>query len=622
MYFKKNRKMNGFVVKSPKINEEANKVIIDEEEQRVLEIIKSDYSTDSEFDPEFQSDNEPPQDKIQEERLVVKKDKFRIYKSIIRIGKKMHMPSKYDKIVYRFKDLEAPATLEDVFTEQDPKIYAQMGISPDIDGEILYGLQSMKKGEIGGFKVEFIHYDKKKHKRILAKERYFLLELLEWETIIDIFGDFLTMKHISTRGVGYKRFNSYDEVAFTLKLKNLKSSEILLDLEIKEPRMLKKDELDSPILEILHSMKQEEECWIEIKPRYFLEKKDKLSEKLTKNLESLNSSDHDEYVYSLEVSLQEILGIDDIFRDQTVLFKSETKTYSTAQPSKHSRIYFALKITLSDGRVAYDNFTSLERPPISKEDDFEFYEHFGCEKAFIDCYYFSQALTGSLELSKKYQKGKIIISDPKRITYGRDLRLINKFLEKENNEALQSNLFPITYDIFVHTFSIGDNAFSMGVEDKKKCYADRKPVIVKMLKKKDYVKALTLLEFLNDILEKGDEEKAELKDLRTSCFLNLSLCYWKLGNWKKMREASKKLLDKLDPLHFKAWYRYLTAQYHLTEFEEVIEKVSELSQDFNKNNEKKFEEEYPEFLKLQKKAKSDLEKVKLKEKKMFTGLFS
>ncbi len=61
----------------------------------------SEYETGSEWDPDFHSENEPPQDKIHEERLIIKNASWRLFKKIIKLGLKGDMPSKYNKVTYR-----------------------------------------------------------------------------------------------------------------------------------------------------------------------------------------------------------------------------------------------------------------------------------------------------------------------------------------------------------------------------------------------------------------------------------------------------------------------------------------------------------------------------------------
>ena len=90
---------------------------MEEKEQEVI-ATDSEYHTASEFMPEFNSDHEPPTDKIAEERMVLKTPKIRIYKRILKIGKGMYMPAKYDKVRCRWKKVPEetinPRELDDI----------------------------------------------------------------------------------------------------------------------------------------------------------------------------------------------------------------------------------------------------------------------------------------------------------------------------------------------------------------------------------------------------------------------------------------------------------------------------------------------------------------------------
>lgn len=78
----------------------------------------SEYHTASEFQPEFHSDNEPPEDKLIETKIIVKHNNLRVYKQILKIGKGLFMPAKYDKIEYRVRELDEesvnPRSLDDI----------------------------------------------------------------------------------------------------------------------------------------------------------------------------------------------------------------------------------------------------------------------------------------------------------------------------------------------------------------------------------------------------------------------------------------------------------------------------------------------------------------------------
>jgi hypothetical protein len=65
---------------------------------------QSEYETGSEWNPDFLSDNEPPQDEVHEERLIIKNPHLRIFKKIVKLGQRGDMPSKYNMVKYRFQE--------------------------------------------------------------------------------------------------------------------------------------------------------------------------------------------------------------------------------------------------------------------------------------------------------------------------------------------------------------------------------------------------------------------------------------------------------------------------------------------------------------------------------------
>ena len=83
------------------------------------QVINSEYETASEFQPDFESDAEPPQDKIQEKKMIHKDKTFRVYKKILKLGaREWFMPAKYDRIQYKHKickvETEEKEFLDDV----------------------------------------------------------------------------------------------------------------------------------------------------------------------------------------------------------------------------------------------------------------------------------------------------------------------------------------------------------------------------------------------------------------------------------------------------------------------------------------------------------------------------
>lgn len=234
----------------------------------------SEYETASEFEQDFESDHEPPKDQLFLKKMVHKSQKLRIYKSIAKIGKSyLEMPAKFDQVVLRIKKmndnsleknlqkeiekdtfenslladfckLEALSSTpsEDFESEtleqkeaaicKEQELLSQlkrddkanvrvlrMGVDFRSDALVL-SVANMKKGEISFFEVEEVGYHEKTKERKLFGTQYYLVELIDFITIIDIFGDEQAYKIQLDKGKGIRRVNKADGIQTRLALKN------------------------------------------------------------------------------------------------------------------------------------------------------------------------------------------------------------------------------------------------------------------------------------------------------------------------------------------------------------------------------------------------------------------
>ena len=75
-------------------------------EDKEINYEDSDYHTASEFIEDFESDNEPPVDKLAEKKMIYKGKNIRVYKWILKIGKRgFDRPAKFDKVNFRIQDV-------------------------------------------------------------------------------------------------------------------------------------------------------------------------------------------------------------------------------------------------------------------------------------------------------------------------------------------------------------------------------------------------------------------------------------------------------------------------------------------------------------------------------------
>lgn len=305
----------------------------------------SEYHTATEFIPEFQSDNEPPEDKLAEAKMIFKTEKLRIYKKILKIGHGMYMPAKYDMVKYRVKETQAESgDLE--YLQSASVVEKQLGMTL-LDNELINCLSNMKEGEKSTFRVEEVGYDDRK-RRVIKRERFLLAEMLSWQTIIDINGDFSIMKKVLDRGIGQKRFDILDEISCSCKVYHEKEPEtILKEWNLTDCLIASLDEqLPSTLIEILKSSKAKEkfECLVEY-------------EHIEENEESepFKALLKPETDIIFEVEVFSIVERVDLFHDGSVIKKVNKKSFSTAAPEENSRIYFDFKVFDHNKNLIYSS---------------------------------------------------------------------------------------------------------------------------------------------------------------------------------------------------------------------------------------------------------------------------
>jgi hypothetical protein len=61
-------------------------------------------------------------------------------------------------------------------------------------------LVSMKKGEIAMFEIEHLKTSEQNSMKVLEKSDFYIIEMKEWTTVIDLFGDKMFMKQVLQKG--------------------------------------------------------------------------------------------------------------------------------------------------------------------------------------------------------------------------------------------------------------------------------------------------------------------------------------------------------------------------------------------------------------------------------------
>jgi hypothetical protein len=72
----------------------------------------------------------------------------------------------------------------------------------------------MKKGEIALFEIEHLKTSEQNSMKVLDRSEFYIIEMKEWITVIDLFGDKTFMKQVMQKGEGGDRVSMSDEVKF------------------------------------------------------------------------------------------------------------------------------------------------------------------------------------------------------------------------------------------------------------------------------------------------------------------------------------------------------------------------------------------------------------------------
>lgn len=594
--------------------------------------IQTDYLTSSEYQQDFESDKEPPVDKLIEKKMIHKGKNLRLYKRILKFGKRgFDRPAKYDRVDINYKevDIEIKKLVELDF-QNNEEISLQLGKGEKGGLEtFILAISSMKKGEIAWFEIEDIVFDKNKDRKLKGR-RYFVIGLKNFLTIIDVNGDKKLFKVIVEKGRGLHRILNTDEIKGSMILRNstfekcfevVNNYEITNDIidnfqkQLENLGLIEKNFLEG----IICNLKNNEQVLIQFPKDYFNKKLEIIKEEkkpffIKDNFININNVKYetDENWYFLDIKIDGIRYLEDVFQDQSVIKKVLKNGYTTSKPEDLSKIYFDYKILVNDKEI-YNTFKeNVEKPEEVSLDNF--YEKNKYNFCYNKEYFLSKCLQGSLQYMKKMEKAELELKNFNKLEYGFDYNKIKEFLDSENLELTQKNLeenkIKIKYSVVLYYFKEGVNSFTINTEQRINYIQRRKDKAVEFIKKSKYKKALKLFKKINHLASYGvfEEDKKAMKKFILSLHLNSSLCYWKMGNWKEMLKSSELALVE-DPDNVKATYRGAFAFFKRLEFEKAINLIQKI--DFRKSN---------ELMTLMGSVRKQYKLWKKKEKKLYSNL--
>lgn len=348
---------------------------------------KSDYETASEYNIDFDSDKEPPVDKLKEKKMVHKSANLRIYKRILRLGKRnFDMPAKYDRVDMKMAILDNEIEL---MNELDQAILeprsVQLGVTEfgDDTKAMIIAISSMKKDELAFFEIEEVGLDPETRDRKKFRTLYVSIELKNWMTIIDTFNDGRCLKIVAEKGTSLNRIDGFDEIDCELALYNglgecvwtyIKDgfepfkiiaehaseafNNFFVDFDLDEfgkiVNTLKNKEL---IFVELNDVKASDQASKNLIPSgYLAEYMDKEKQILLIN-NTIYDLKPDSWYFSVKIS--DIRYFDDIFQDGSVIKYVTSSGCTTAKVEPMSKVYFDYKILVKGMEIYSSKLISL-----------------------------------------------------------------------------------------------------------------------------------------------------------------------------------------------------------------------------------------------------------------------
>ena len=138
-----------------------------------------------------------------------------------------------------------------------------------------------------------------------------------------------------------------------------------------------------------------------------------------------------------------------------------------------------------------------------KEEDYEFLsKDLKCVMIYLDEFKLSKVLKIALKRMKKGEIAEVIC---------RDMKLVNKGIDKEAVDNFQEQPNEIRYLIKLYNFIEGKNAFTMTLEEKVENAKRKRQIGLELIKQSLFKRALKSFENINTYFELGSFNKEELE---------------------------------------------------------------------------------------------------------------
>ncbi|CAD8151831.1 unnamed protein product [Paramecium octaurelia] len=537
------------------------------------------YDTDlqSEHPPsDILSEKDIPKEKLHKQKMLVKKELLHVKKEVRQRGISYEKPAYYDKVKIAIIEIteEEYNNGDEKLILENAKIVEQHILSPQNDRWIDKALQSMKKQEISIYIQEHLKHDENQMK-VLDYKVYTLIQMIDWQIIVDLFQDQTYLKYILQLGKGGDRCEILDEIIYEIKIFQGENLLFTDSQDGPSPIKLIKSKV---VYQILKTMKNKELSLCHIKHDSYLQNENQ------EFLQSLNYDKEAKVDWKVEINVKTLFKIDDLYGDGILIKTTMYRSRNTAKPDKVSLIDFDMWIysMSTDPYPKKENllYSSTDEDPIydrieaKKHNDEDEEPSQGSLSLYIDDLKVSKLMRLALLRMKKRELSIIRCYETKDlIKNGIDYEGMKGMIEKE-----------LIYVIYVHTFSEGKNNFSMTIDEKIEQAIRKKQIGLKWISQQNYRKALKVFKTINAYFDYGtftEDDKEKMREFQISSLLNSSLCMMKLKEWKDMKIVCEKLY-KLDSKNQKVVYRYCYALMNLYEYEEALQIITEDNEDLIK----------------------------------------
>lgn len=324
-------------------------------------------------------------------------------------------------------------------------------------------------GEISFFEIEHVGYHSETKERKLFDKKYYLIQLIDFITVIDTMQDQEILKIKKKVGSGIRRIGESDLIKISFNLSSylhktiweMKTEEFIKIEDVKNilnsnlKKLIDENFFDN-ILSLLTSMKPNEISCFEINNPQFSGEEHEVFDLIDKVPYRFSSKK-----VFLEIEILDLSFKEDLYEDGTVVKTVHKIGYSTARPDKLTTIYFDYEL-VHKNEIIYSTFNSPDCIYNRKNKKVDstikltapYYEQKKILKAKLSNFYWSKLFEDLLFTMKKFEYSEVqVVPDHQFLIFesettkacldnvfnwGKDYNKVKKYLEELYNKDFHS----------------------------------------------------------------------------------------------------------------------------------------------------------------------------------------